>query len=72
MTAELELALELAREAVVEFEETSDLFFFDMADRRGLRPTLEEGCAYDEEVEQGATEMTLEQWLRMRRSSPQA
>ena len=54
-------------EAVVIFEPTTDPYFFDQADRRGPKHTLEEEVAYEEAAKLGETSLSFQSWLQARR-----
>ena len=56
-------------EAAVSFEPTTDPFFFDQADRRGPKHTLEEEVAYEEAAKLGETSLSFQSWLQARRVS---
>ena len=47
-------------EAAVIFEPTTDLYFFDQADRRGPKHTLEEEVAYEEAAKLGETSLNFQ------------
>ena len=59
-----------ATEALVIFEPTSDLFWFDWNDRRKPKCTLEEECAYEDALALGHTDLNLHDWLQKQRASP--
>jgi hypothetical protein len=51
-------------EACVTFERAADFFWFDWADRRQPKCTLEEEVAYDDALRLGSTSLNLCAWLR--------
>jgi len=51
----------------VVFEITDEMYFFDLRDRRGLKPTLEEEVLWDTAIADGDTDLTLAQWVSNRR-----
>ena len=51
----------------VDFARTDDPYFYDMADRRGTRATLAEEIVWEEEIETGLTNLSLEAWLQAKR-----
>ena len=59
-----------ATEALVIFEPTSDLFWFDWNDRRKPKYTLEEECAYEDALALGHTDLNLHDWLQKHRAIP--
>ena len=60
-----------ATDALVLFEPTTDLFWFDWNDRRKPECTVEEEIAYEDALALGHTDLVLYDWLQKhRRSSP--
>ena len=51
----------------VVFEITCDMYFFDLRDRRGFQPTLEEEVLWEQAIADGDTDLTLAQWVSQRR-----
>jgi hypothetical protein len=59
------------QEVLVHFQQTDDPFFFDLADRRGPRATVEDQFHFEAAVDAGdtaASAIGLEQWAAHRRS----
>ena len=54
-------------EAVVILELMTDPYFFDQADRRGPKHTLEDEVAYEEAVKLGETSLSFQSWLQVPR-----
>ena len=52
----------------VEFVDTDDPFFYDKADRIGMKIELEEEVAYDDAVAAGTTNTGIEAWVSARRA----
>ena len=52
---------------IVHFIETDDPFFYDLADRKGIKPTWQEEVEYDDAVAAGDTISDLEGWVSKKR-----
>ena len=53
----------------VEFVDTDDPFFYDKADRIGMKIELEEEVAYDDAVAAGTATTGIEAWVLARRAA---
>ena len=51
----------------VHFIDTDDPYFYDAADRKGIKPTLQEEVEYDDAVAAGDTISDLEGWVSKKR-----
>ena len=59
-------------DATISFEvNKTDPFFYDWADRRRPKATLEEEMRWEEEKENGTTDLALDDWLSARHSAEQ-
>ena len=56
-------------DARVTFERTTNTFWFDWADRREIKCTLEEQVAYNHALRMGDTSLDLRAWLQERRAA---
>lgn len=51
-------------EAVVAFENTTDPYFYDVADRAHMKYTIEDEVQWESETERGETCLTFKEWMR--------
>ena len=55
--------------AAVTFASTDDPLFYDIADRCGIKATIEDELTWECETEKGITDLTFEDWVAARRAN---
>ena len=64
------LSCEDGERVEVIFSETDDPFFYDLADRRAPKITIEQEIEWDMQIAANQTTLSLEDWIRDRRGVP--